>query len=197
MSALDSSDPKGAALGSIETFAPSYNSSGALAPSARCIESPALDEKIPLDLEAANDAVSLSAPPPLSPARLRIIFLALGTSLALAGLESSIVATAVASISSDLGGGADQAYIGTAYLLAFAAALPILNRLSDVLGRKYLLLFLIVFFGLTSLGCALSQTMNQLIAFRALQGIGVSTLAHVAGLLTLPRARGCSPYLKA
>jgi hypothetical protein len=70
-------------------------------------------EKSSIDLEAADDA-SLSGPPPLSPARLRIIFACLGLTFALAGLESTIVSTATASISSDLGGGEDQASICSA-----------------------------------------------------------------------------------
>jgi MFS family permease len=126
---------------------------------------------------AADADVSENARPieRLSSGRLKVTFFALGTALALADLETSIVSTAVAAISSDLGGGDKASFLGAAYLLAFATSLPILNRLSDVMGRKRLLLSLLIIFMLASLGCGLSQTMNQLIAFRVFQGIGVSS----------------------
>jgi hypothetical protein len=67
----------------------------------------ASEKKGAVDLERA-DVISLSAPPLLSPARLRVIFFALGMAVALAALEQTIVSTALASISSDLTGGDDQ-----------------------------------------------------------------------------------------
>jgi hypothetical protein len=92
------------------------------------VELPKSEEKkpaVPPDLERP----STPQYPQLSPARLRVIFVALGLALMLAILEQAIVSTAIAAISSDLRGGSDQAYISTAYILAFVAALPVTNRL--------------------------------------------------------------------
>jgi Na+/H+ antiporter NhaD/arsenite permease-like protein len=72
------------------------------------VAEPSQDRDLLLPSLERADVISLSAPPLLSPARLRVIFFALGMAVALAALEQTIVSTALASISSDLTGGDDQ-----------------------------------------------------------------------------------------
>ena len=85
-------------------------------------------------------------------------------------------------------------WIVSAYLLTSTAATPIYGKLSDIYGRRALLLPALVLFALASVLCALAQTLVQLILFRALQGIGGAGLmamaqAAIADVVS-PRERG-------
>ena len=90
----------------------------------------------------------------------------------LAALDQTVVSTALPRIVADLGGLDRFTWIATAYLVASTTAVPIVGRLTDIYGRKYFYLAGLVVFLLGSVLAGLSQTMNQLIAFRALQGLG-------------------------
>ena len=90
----------------------------------------------------------------------------------LAALSQTIVATAMPRIITDLGGFDRYTWASTAYLVAAAVAIPIVGRLSDLYGRKIFFLLGITIFMIGSVPTGLSQTMTQLIAFRAIQGIG-------------------------
>lgn len=100
------------------------------------------------------------------------VFAGLSTALACSFLDQTIVATALPQISSDLHSGNQSAWVATAYLLTSLAFTPLYGRWSDVFGRKIVLLLSLAIFWLFSLACALSQTMIQLIVFRAFQGVG-------------------------
>ena len=101
----------------------------------------------------------------------------------LAALSQTIVATAMPRIITDLGGFDRYTWASTAYLVASAVAVPIVGRLSDLYGRRIFLLLGITVFMIGSVPTGMSQTMTQLIAFRAIQGIGggiIMTTSFVA-----------------
>ncbi|MEU5974681.1 MFS transporter [Streptomyces sp. NPDC047315] len=118
-------------------------------------------------------------PPPdqeLSPRRVRLVFLALMLALLLAALEQMIVATALPKIVGELQGLDRMSWAITAYLLTSTIGLPIYGKLGDLLGRKGVFQFAIVVFVIGSALAGWSRTMDQLIAFRALQGVGAGGL---------------------
>ena len=90
----------------------------------------------------------------------------------LASLDQTVVATAMPQIVADLGGFDRFTWVTTAYLVASTTAVPIVGRLTDLYGRKSFYIAGIAVFLVGSVLSGLSQSMNQLIAFRALQGLG-------------------------
>jgi EmrB/QacA subfamily drug resistance transporter len=132
---------------------------------------------------------------PTQPApRVRVIFSALLLVLLLAALDQTIVATALPTIVGDLGGIEHLSWVVTAYLLSSTIVGPLYGKLGDLYGRKRLLQFAIVVFLVGSALCGVAQNMGELIAFRAVQGIGgggliVTTIAVVGDLIP-PRERG-------
>ncbi len=112
----------------------------------------------------------------------------------LASLDQTIVSTALPRVIADLQGFDRYTWVSTAYLLTSTVMVPIYGKLSDLFGRKPIFLFGVVVFLVGSALSGASQSMNELIAFRALQGIGAGALmpiaiAIVADLFT-PRERG-------
>ncbi|WP_141204725.1 MFS transporter [Streptomyces griseorubiginosus] len=112
----------------------------------------------------------------------------------LAALDQTIVSTALPTIVSDLGGMEHLSWVVTAYLLASTAATPLWGKLGDQYGRKRLFQTAIVIFLIGSALCGMAQDMSQLIAFRALQGLGGGGLMvlsmAIVGDLVPPRERG-------
>ncbi|MGW0816120.1 MDR family MFS transporter [Streptomyces viridiviolaceus] len=112
----------------------------------------------------------------------------------LAALDQTIVATALPTIVSDLGGLEHLSWVVTAYLLAATAATPLWGKLGDQYGRKRLFQAAIVIFLVGSALCGAAQSMSELIAFRALQGLGGGGLLvlsmAIVGDLVPPRERG-------
>jgi EmrB/QacA subfamily drug resistance transporter len=98
----------------------------------------------------------------------------------LAALDQTVVATAIRTIADDLNGYDLQAWATTAFLITSTIATPLYGKLSDLYGRRPFYLFSIVVFVLGSALCGLSQSMYQLAAFRALQGIGAGGLMSLA-----------------
>ena len=92
--------------------------------------------------------------------------------LFLAALDQTVVGTAIPRIVTDLGGFDRITWIVTAYVVASTTSVPIVGRLTDLYGRKPFYLGGIVVFLTGSVLAGLSQTMEQLIAFRAVQGLG-------------------------
>ena len=125
---------------------------------------------------------------------LRLILGALMLTMLLAALDQTIVSTALPTITSDLGGLNQLSWVVTAYLLASTASTPIWGKISDLYGRKLMLQLSIVVFVVASMLAGASQNMGELIATRALQGIGggglmVLVMAVIADLIP-PRDRG-------
>src|SRR5579884_30346 len=112
----------------------------------------------------------------------------------LASLDQTIVSTAMPRVIADLQGFDRYTWVSTAYLLASTVMVPIYGKLSDLVGRKPIFLFGVVVFLLGSALSGASQSMNQLIAFRAFQGLGAGALMPIAvavvGDLFTPRERG-------
>jgi EmrB/QacA subfamily drug resistance transporter len=133
-------------------------------------------------------------PPVVSAGRLRALFAGLLLAMLLAALDSTIVATALPTIVSDLGGLERLAWVVTAYLLAQTVAIPLYGKLGDLYGRRIVLQVAIVIFLIGSALCGLSTSMLALVAFRVVQGLGgggliVSSQAAIADVVS-PRERG-------
>jgi MFS family permease len=105
---------------------------------------------------------------------LKTIFAALMLGMFLAALDQTIVATALPTIVGELGGLEHLSWVVTSYLLASTASTPLYGKLGDMYGRKPVFLAAILIFLAGSLLSGLSQSMLQLIAFRAIQGIGAA-----------------------
>jgi EmrB/QacA subfamily drug resistance transporter len=126
--------------------------------------------------------------------QLRLVIGALMLVLLMASLDQTIVSTALPTIVGDLGGLSNLSWVVTAYLLASTVVAPVYGKLGDMYGRKRILQAAIVIFLAGSVLCGVAETMTQLIAFRALQGLGggglMVTAMAVVGDLVAPRDRG-------
>ncbi|MVU81730.1 MFS transporter [Nocardia sp. ET3-3] len=101
-------------------------------------------------------------------------------STSLVALDSTIIATAVLTITDQLGGFAQFPWLFSIYLLAQAVTVPIYGKLADMVGRKPVMLFGIGVFAVGSLLCGLATSMIGLIAFRAVQGIGAGAVSPIS-----------------
>jgi EmrB/QacA subfamily drug resistance transporter len=118
----------------------------------------------------------------LAPRQIHILMIAVMTGMFLAALDGTIVHTALPEIVGELGNLTQAPWLTVGYLLTQTIATPIVGKLSDLFGRKSTFQASIVIFIVASLLAAAAQDMPQLVAFRALQGIGAG------GLLALPMA---------
>lgn len=130
----------------------------------------------------------------LSPARVRTVFLGLMLALLLAALDQTIVATALPEVVGELHGLDKMSWTVTSYLLAVTIVLPVYGKLGDLVGRKSVFIFAIVVFVAGSALAGWSRTMDELIVFRAVQGVGAGGLmigvqAIIADIVP-PRERG-------
>lgn len=112
----------------------------------------------------------------------------------LAMLDNMIVSTAIPRIVGELGGLAHFSWVVTAYILATTVSTPLWGKIGDLYGRKNIFLTSIVIFLAGSALSGMAQTMGQLIAFRAVQGLGAGGLIvgvmAIIGDLVPPRERG-------
>ena len=131
---------------------------------------------------------------PLPRKQSAIILAGVMLAIFLASLDQTIVATAIPKIVASLGGFDRFSWVTTSYLVASTAIIPIVGKLSDIYGRRAFFLFGIVVFVVGSILAGFSADMNQLIAFRAIQGVGGGTLMSCAfiavGELFPPAERG-------
>jgi EmrB/QacA subfamily drug resistance transporter len=111
----------------------------------------------------------------------------------LAALDQTVVATAIRTIADDLHGFDLQAWATTAFLITSTIATPLYGKLSDLYGRRPFYLFAIAVFVIGSMLCGLADSMYQLAAYRAIQGIGAGGLMSLAlaiiGDIVPPRER--------
>ncbi|MDQ2738889.1 MAG: MFS transporter [Actinomycetota bacterium] len=142
----------------------------------------------------APPGVSAIGSPVNSPARIRMILIGVMLAMLLAMLDNTIVGTALPTIVGDLGGLAHLAWVVTAYTLATAISTPVWGKVGDLYGRKSVFLTAIVVFVAGSILSGAAQSMIELIAFRAVQGLGAGGLAVGAfaliGDLVPARERG-------
>ena len=126
--------------------------------------------------------------------RLGLVIGALMLVMLLASLDQTIVSTALPTIVGELGGLEHISWVVTAYLLAITVVTPLYGKLGDLYGRKVVLQGALVIFLVGSALCGLAQGMTELIAFRAIQGLGggglmVSAQAAIGDVVS-PRQRG-------
>src|SRR3954468_3319782 len=111
----------------------------------------------------------------------------------LAALDQTVVSTAIRTIADDLNGYDLQAWATTAFLITSTIATPLYGKLSDIYGRRPFYLFAILIFVVGSALCGIADSMYQLAAFRAIQGIGAGGLMSLAlaiiGDIVPPRER--------
>ena len=126
--------------------------------------------------------------------QVRLIFSALMLGMLLAALDQTIVATALPTITGGLHGLNHIGWVVTAYLLAVAVVMPVYGKIGDLFGRKPVFQFAIVVFLAGSAASGLAHSMDQLIAFRAVQGAGAGGLIigaqAIIGDVVSPRERG-------
>src|SRR5437764_10229982 len=103
---------------------------------------------------------------------LGLVLGALMLVMLLASLDQTIVSTALPTIVGELGGLTHLSWVVTAYLLAVTVVTPLYGKLGDQFGRKVVLQGALVLFLIGSALCGLAQGMTELIAFRAIQGLG-------------------------
>ena len=124
-----------------------------------------------------------SAPPPeahsvgagfhnLTPAQLRVTVAGLLLAMFVSALDQMVVGPAMPRIIAELNGFERYAWVTTAYMLTSTLGVPVFGKLSDIYGRKYFYIAGVLIFLVGSWLCGFAQDMNQLIGFRALQGIG-------------------------
>jgi EmrB/QacA subfamily drug resistance transporter len=141
-----------------------------------------------------GDGAASAVPIHLSPAQVRLVIFGLMLGMLLAALDQTIVATALPTIVGDLHGLSHLSWVVTAYLLASTASTPVWGKLGDLYGRKVFFQAAIVVFLVGSVLAGLSRNLDELIAFRAIQGLGgggliVGAQATVGDVVS-PRDRG-------
>ena len=133
-------------------------------------------------------------PAGMTPREVRQVLLGVLLTMFLAALDQTIVAPALPTIARDLHGFDSVSWVVTAYLLSATATTPILGKLSDLYGRRTVMLASVGVFLLGSVACALAPSMFLLICARALQGAGGGALLSLANTVVAdvvsPRERG-------
>ncbi|MFJ5532761.1 MFS transporter [Streptomyces sp. NPDC093261] len=148
----------------------------------------------PVLLDAPQEPAAAQRPMPLGPRRVRLVFVGLMLALLLAALDQMIVATALPKIVGELHGLDRMSWAITAYLLTSTVGLPVYGKCGDLFGRKGVFQFAIAAFVVGSALAGRAGSMDQLIAFRAVQGVGAGGLmigvqAIIADIVP-PRERG-------
>lgn len=142
----------------------------------------------------STGATSAGAPPQLNRRQLFLALAGVLLCILVAALDQTIVATALPRIVTELNGFDRYSWVVTSYLLTATCVIPIAGKLSDQFGRKPILIFGLVVFVLGSALSGRAETMNELIIFRGLQGIGAGALQSGAfasiGDLFTPAERG-------
>ncbi|RPJ42743.1 MAG: MFS transporter, partial [Chloroflexi bacterium] len=116
----------------------------------------------------------------MSKQRLIIITVGIMLSLFLSSMEGTVVATAMPTIVAQLGGLSIYSWVFSIFMLASTTTVPIYGKLSDVYGRKIVYVFSMFLFLIGSILCGIAQSMEQLIFFRAIQGLGAGGVLPLA-----------------
>src|SRR5260370_31363816 len=161
----------------------------------------ALPEAIEGDLpEMAAAVIELGDAPPLAPrapltqSEVRTILISLMLTMFLAALDQTIVATALPTIGGKFQDVSNLSWVITAYLLASTAVAPVFGTLSDIYGRRAIIITALSLFVAGSILCALAPNMEVLILARGLQGLGgggiLPIVQTVISDVVTPRERG-------
>jgi EmrB/QacA subfamily drug resistance transporter len=164
-------------------------------------EEQALPDAIAGDLsKMSTEVIDLSdAPPiapkaPLTPSEVRTILMSLMLTMFLAALDQTIVATALPTIGRQFQDVSNLSWVITAYLLASTAVAPVFGTLSDIYGRRAMIVAALSLFVVGSILCALAPNMPVLIVARGLQGLGgggiMPIVQTVISDVVTPRERG-------
>ena len=153
----------------------------------------ALPEAVASELSRMpSEVIDLSEAPPLAPrapltqSEVRTILMSLMLTMFLAALDQTIVATALPTIGRQFQDVSNLSWVITAYLLASTAVAPVFGTLSDIYGRRAMIIAALSLFVVGSILCALAPNMPVLILARGLQGR--VTLSHLCVLATLGAA---------
>jgi EmrB/QacA subfamily drug resistance transporter len=134
------------------------------------------------------------APKSLTHKEIMFVLSGLMVGMLLAALDQTIVSTALKSIVEDFDGLAHYTWVVTAYLLTSTASTPLYGKISDLYGRRPVFQFAIITFLIGSFAAGAATSMEQLIAFRAIQGLGAGGLMSltfvIIGDIISPRERG-------
>ncbi len=112
--------------------------------------------------------------------QIMFVLFGLMAGMFLSALDQSVVGTAMRTIADDLNGLSAQAWVTTAYLITSTIATPIYGKLGDIFGRRYLFIIAISIFIVGSVICGFANSMYELAAFRAIQGVGAGGLFALA-----------------
>ena len=152
------------------------------------------EERPPAAIEGTAPATGTPALMALPPRRKLAILGAILLTMFLASLDQTVVGTALPRIVTDLNGASLYSWVVSSYLLASTVTVPIYGKFSDVFGRKVMLIIGVCLFLAGSWLSGASQNMSQLVAFRAVQGLGAGALFPIVmaiiGDLYSPRERG-------
>jgi EmrB/QacA subfamily drug resistance transporter len=119
----------------------------------------------------------------VSKQRKTIIVIGIMLSLFMASMESTVIATAMPSIVDQLGGLEIYSWAFAAYMLTSTCVVPVFGKLSDIYGRRQIYAIAMVLFLFGSVLCGLAQSMQQLILFRAIQGVGAGGVLPLAFII--------------
>ena len=128
--------------------------------------------RLPGEVLSVDDAPSLAPPAPLSQDEVRTIVISLMLTMFLAALDQTIVATALPTIGRQFHDVSNLSWVITAYLLASTAVAPVFGTLSDIYGRRVMIIISLSLFVAGSVLCAIAPNMPMLILARGLQGLG-------------------------
>ena len=129
----------------------------------------------------SNATATLAPAVPLP--RRKLILAACMAASFMAAVEATIIATAKPSIASSLGGFGLFAWVFSAYMLTQAATIPVYGRLADIYGRRRIFFLGALLFLLGSTLCGFAHSMAQLVAFRAIQGLGAGGVQPIANTI--------------
>jgi EmrB/QacA subfamily drug resistance transporter len=148
----------------------------------------------PADIIDLADAPPIAPRAPLSPREVHTILLSLMLTMFLAALDQTIVATALPTIGRQFHDVSSLSWVITAYLLASTAVAPVFGTLSDIYGRRAMIVAAMSLFILGSILCALAPNLPMLIVARGLQGLGgggiLPIVQTVISDIVTPRERG-------
>src|ERR1700730_12571843 len=128
--------------------------------------------RMPAEVLNASDAPHIAGRAPLTPSEVRTILLSLMLTMFLAALDQTIVATALPTIGRQFHDVTNLSWVITAYLLASTAVAPVFGTLSDIYGRRAMIIAALSLFVAGSILCAVAPNMPVLILARGLQGLG-------------------------